>query len=72
MMDHIIKLLPCPFCGSDAKFKKRGGIGDYDWDKTYYDVMCINVKCYLQDGADWCYDSEEEAAEIWNRREIVK
>jgi len=69
-MPKITKTLHCPFCGSPSKIKEFFGQSDYDYNKTYYDITCTNVDCYLQDGADWRFNTPEEAAQLWNKRNI--
>jgi hypothetical protein len=64
-VDEVIpKLLPCPFCGNDAKFIEQFdeyavGIG--------YDVGCGTPGCIAQDGLDWI-EKRAAIAEMWNRR----
>lgn len=65
----VINLLPCPFCGSKAEKRVRGGTSDYDWNKVYYDIRCTNNDCYLQDGAEWNCKTYEEVVEMWNKRQ---
>ena len=65
-----MKILHCPFCGSKSKIKQTLGIGDYDYNEKYYDITCTNDDCYLQDGAEWRFDTPEEAIQMWNDRDI--
>jgi hypothetical protein len=65
-----LKILPCPFCGSASKMKEISGNSDYDYNRTYYDIKCTNGECYLQDGAEWNFDTPEKAVQLWNKRDI--
>lgn len=52
-------LKPCPFCGGKAKIR-----GEKYWrPRVSRNVIC--TKCFSNSG--W-FDTEEEAAEAWNRR----
>ena len=62
-------ILNCPFCNSKAEIRVRTGYSDFDWNQKFYDVMCTNINCYLQDGADWWMETEEEAVKLWNTRD---
>jgi len=53
------KLKPCPFCGTKAHFIEK----DKQWD-----VGCYTDDCYLRFGAEWCMETKEEIAELWNNR----
>jgi hypothetical protein len=62
MMD---KLKPCPFCGGEAIMEESDGWGD----KTKYLPHCVNFDngCWgMQE--NW-FDTPEEAAAAWNRRD---
>jgi Lar family restriction alleviation protein len=61
-----MKLKPCPFCGSKARIFKRESSYDLS---VGFDARCKNNRCYLADGADFWFDTEEELIESWNRRE---
>lgn len=58
---------PCPFCGSSAHTFRRKEYGDYPTGEVW-DVQCDRRDCYLCDGADWYFKTEEEAIEKWNDR----
>ena len=61
-----IKLKPCPFCGSKAEFHHCANLANEEYAlkmANQHGVHCTN--CYI---ATKPYDSEEEAAEAWNRR----
>ena len=62
------KLKPCPFCGSKAEFYSFEKEITCKMSVEVFDVQCTNTECYLCDGAEWEFDSEEEAAELWNKR----
>ncbi len=56
-------LLPCPFCGADARFdwqERRG--------QNFYYAVCPKDECVARLGTDYC-KTKEAAAAIWNRRE---
>ena len=57
-----IKLLPCPFCGGDARLESTG---------QYAVVGCKNDNCQ---GYACCYkyDSKKEAIEHWNTRKPME
>lgn len=56
-------LLACPFCGLSANYIRK-----QDRNGTKWDVGCDGVGCLMEDGADWFFDSQDEAMEKWNRR----
>lgn len=66
-MENEINLLPCPFCGSEAAIKENTFL-DSCFSDPQYDIMCTNKDCYLCDGADWMFNTKEEAAILWNKR----
>lgn len=53
----MIKLNTCPFCGSQAEMEHLGIDGFF--------VICSKSSCGIMTRE---YDTEEEAAEAWNRR----
>ncbi len=53
-----VTLLPCPFCGSEAKMLVHS---------NSYRVVDTNYKCGIPFGERW-YKTAQEAAEAWNRR----
>jgi len=65
-------LLPCPFCGSSARFIER------KCDKTKYGVGCSNDGCiiYLPEDVKlrelhnyvWVYADKQDMINGWNRR----
>lgn len=55
-MDH--KLLPCPFCGAEAKMLNFSGA---------YRVIDTNYRCLIQLGEKW-FKTEQEARDAWNQR----
>ena len=68
-MDIILK--PCPFCGGKALMKTSE---QYDG-QCHYKVKYVECnECYIQtqkrisDGYYGCSCTDEEIAEIWNRR----
>jgi hypothetical protein len=56
------ELMPCPFCGSEARV-------DYNFGRDPW-VQCTNIEaCGATDGAVW--ETEDEAIKHWNRRAPV-
>ena len=51
------ELLPCPFCGSEARHYAPGPIDHH--------IECVN---YKECGADIARDTEAEAIAAWNTR----
>lgn len=60
-----IKLLPCPFCGYEAKSVKAHGI----FEKPYV-VVCENEKCRASVGMFSA--TKEEAIKQWNTRKPMQ
>jgi hypothetical protein len=62
-MSKAIELLPCPFCGAEANFRRFGAENDL-----------LMVECTNQYGAccrmsaDYTKESERILADKWNRR----
>lgn len=56
------KLLPCPFCGGEARLESNG---------QYAVVGCVNSNCQ---GYACCYkyNSKKEAIEHWNTRKPME
>lgn len=55
------ELMPCPFCGGEVRIIA----------KPYEPKVCVGCDddtCLGFSGLGWLYDSEQEAAEAWNRR----
>lgn len=55
-----IELKPCPFCGGEAKIIDSIPVG-------VKAVECCNWSCSIY-VRTWWLETEEEAAEAWNRR----
>lgn len=54
------KLKPCPFCGGEARYSRQGNY----WDPVrMWEAGCVNGHA-LSPG----FDTQEQAAEWWNRR----
>lgn len=66
MTENKEELLPCPFCGGEAKFKSS--IFNNDDKKSLGNVHC--VKCYASTGGD--LQIYEQAIENWNTRATPK
>ncbi len=60
-----VELKPCPFCGGEAKMLdlRKAHLG------VFYFVECRERKCQVKTRY-LC--TEEEAAEVWNRRAETK
>ena len=58
-----VKLKPCPLCGGDVTTYIQNSMG-----QTLYGVMCKNTGCALIPSS---YPTEEQAAELWNKRITV-
>lgn len=58
------ELLPCPFCGGEAKARKKWG----NW--TVYCLDCCASSDRYVPGATYYVscDTKDEAVERWNRR----
>lgn len=61
-----VKLKPCPFCGSEAEIVWDVDAGYNSFPEENYHVRCIRCGCDL--GGVFGFETEEEAAETWNRR----
>lgn len=62
------KLLPCPFCGRDAKMQKGES---REWYSAYcpqYDEYEQETDCIASPESHECYDTEIEAIRAWNTR----
>lgn len=55
-----IKLKPCPFCGAPGAMRRVG----MQW---YAECSDDLVDCPVHPWSE-CYETQEKAAEIWNRR----
>lgn len=66
-----IKLKPCPFCGGEALLESEA---DPTYAPTFYDPGCANAsvvwwcKCVECGATVALQESEQNAAEAWNRR----
>lgn len=56
------ELKPCPFCGSRAEINHKEKLDAWI-------VECTNQRCFASYMIGWWYDTEQEAVEMWNRRE---
>ena len=65
-MENQIELKPCPFCGGEAII--------LHWDGTdTFSVGCVNTfVCHGGTHTSRAYQSEQEAAEAWNKRSDSK
>lgn len=65
-MNDSIKLKSCPFCGGEAIVLHWGGTDTFS-------VGCVNTfVCHGGTHTSRAYQSEQEAAEAWNRRADCK
>ena len=60
-VDDVV-LLPCPFCGGDAKLFNKGDREDR------YDVGCSTEGCYVEGGAEWWHGDINTLVAMWNTR----
>ena len=66
MSNEELKLLPCPFCGGNAKI-----IEDYFNQQEFPDYIAIKCDvCFScsHDFLGWQKNAKERAIEAWNRR----
>lgn len=67
------KIKPCPFCRGKALLKgtyivdgeEVDGMGG---DDTRWDIHCTTPECYLEFGADWRFETPQQALLFWNHR----
>ncbi|MEW6115643.1 MAG: Lar family restriction alleviation protein [Nitrospirota bacterium] len=69
----MVKLLPCPFCGNEAKLYEDSEYASEDLRK--YSVSCTGCSCSLgalgddhDDNPEYLFSSKEEAIKAWNTR----
>ena len=62
-----IKLLPCPFCGGEAKVCN----GSNEIVGNQYLIRCKGLNCTLRPKTEW-YESLDEAARHWNTRKPME
>lgn len=63
-------LLPCPFCGSEAKWLSNLRVF-HDANREYHTVYCSNDDCGAKVGSGWLDDYEtarKTAWKHWNTR----
>lgn len=61
-------LLPCPFCGGEARLIEKPDIeynAPSDWD-----AGCTTRECFLEEGAEW-YLEKEQVIKLWNKRNLL-
>ena len=60
-----MKLKPSPFCGSERA--PKSAVDYLEGNTEVHYVWCSFIKsgCGVH---SWCFDTEEQAAEAWNRR----
>lgn len=64
MSNPVIELKPCPFCGNSASFIQKV----VSIHEIYWDVACDTEKCYLGQGSDWYFQTQQEVSIMWNNR----
>ena len=62
----MAELKPCPFCGGEAAIHACGEIANDELSVIF--GTKVGVHCMGCHVATLPYDSEEDAAEAWNRR----
>lgn len=71
-MTNEYEMLPCPFCGSEARWIEKSGWERGDCGSLrpgVGDVCCTNIHCYLADGADQLLP-RADAVKLWNTRKL--
>lgn len=53
-------MLPCPFCGGQAKFLLY---------MDFIDIGCETDDCIMYSGSDIQYEDADKAVKEWNRRD---
>lgn len=64
-----IKLLPCPFCGGEAKIRSRKSI--YNSERTLWSIWCVGCGVGRGDIFAEFYD-KENAIDWWNTRKPMQ
>lgn len=59
----MMEIKTCPFCGGKTEIIQREYSDSLD---IAYDIRCLNQDCYLSEGADWHFETEQEAMDKWN------
>lgn len=63
-----MKLLPCPFCGSEAQhYTRYVETGPQCFEPIGKSVGCTQCKVTTVE-----YDTPDKAAAVWNQREVAK
>lgn len=71
MSEKKIKLLPCPFCGGSAKIrvdKRNNGEVSYSIKSVQCTECLASTMVCFDGGYRDLFCSDEEIAEMWNRR----
>lgn len=66
-----IELLPCPFCGGEAKLRKTIELAGHGMITTSYFVECVDCKVrgnHFDSWLDEQKNAEDKAVEFWNTR----
>ena len=61
----MIELKSCPFCGSESAIAYH--INSRPPYREAYIPYCLNDECFMNMN-EFCFATEEEAVEAWNRR----
>ena len=67
----MTELKPCPFCGGEAQLIIRTWDGD-GAGADGYDVGCYTPECHVELGADFYFETIDDAIESWNKRTPIK
>jgi hypothetical protein len=62
MSDIVYKLLPCPFCGGEPYFERKGNI------RESMIIICEDCGCIIESGDVYGLTANDRLK--WNRRQI--
>lgn len=62
----MTELKSCPFCGNNTVVIRSYSLGRYSYQNEYYAACPSALGCGARTKS---YDTPEEAAEVWNRRD---
>jgi hypothetical protein len=63
-----MKIKPCPFCQGKALLKATRDVPEDILCDTVWDIHCTTPECYLEFGADWRFETPQQALLFWNHR----
>lgn len=68
----LTHLLDCPFCGQPSYLIKKDFESNNSSGFDGFDVVCKTEDCHLEHGADYYFDTKEEAINSWNKRFVKR